>query len=220
MYQQNGREDNSTSATGRRWWWLALAGLIAGTATALLALQLVTGRPFGPPKYHGTAFEPPRAVPDVTLTAHTGRSLSLHDLRGRVLLIYFGYTSCPDACPATMAELAAAIAELQPAQREDVQVILISVDPQRDTPDVLADYLQHFSPSFLGMTGSEADLETLVARFGVYFEEGEHLEGGDQLVDHTARVFAVDKEGQLRLVFPLAAPSYEIAADVRQLIRE
>ena len=219
MRQQNKRQHNS-SATAGRWWWWALAGLIVGAATALLALQLTTGGPFGPPRYHGTAFQQPRPVPSVTLTAHTGRPVSLQDLRGRVLLIYFGYTSCPDACPATMATLAAAVAELRPAQRDKVQVILISVDPRRDTPDVLAEYLSHFSPTFMGITGSREALEEVIAPFGVYFADGEHLDGGDHLVDHTARVFAVDKEAKLRLVYPFAAPSHEIAADLRHLIRE
>ncbi len=211
---------DSASAAGRRWWWWALGGLMAGAAFALLALQLVTGRPFGPPRYNGTVLEAPTPVPDVALTAHTGRPVSLHDLRGRVLLIYFGYTACPDACPATMAELAAAVEELPPSQRAEVQVILISVDPARDTPARLADYVTHFSPSFLGMTGSEEELKAVAAPFGVYFEKGERLGNDGYLVDHTASVFAVDKESRLRLIYSFATPSQEIVADLRHLVRE
>jgi len=210
----------NSPASGRRWWWWALGGLMAGAASALLVLQLVTGRPFGPPRYNGTVLEPPRPVPDVPLTAHTGRPVSLHDLRGRVLLIYFGYTSCPDACPATMIELAAAVEELRPEQRAEVQVILMSVDPKRDTPARLGDYVTHFSPSFLGMTGSEEELKAVAAPFGVYFEQGERLGSDGYLVDHTASVFAVDKEGRLRLIYSFATPSEEIVADLRYLVRE
>lgn len=217
MAQQT--QTNSSSA-GRRWWWWASGGLLAGAAFALLVLQLVTGRPFGPPRYNGTVLESPTPVPDVALTAHTGRPVSLQDLRGRVLLIYFGYTYCPDACPATMVELAAAVEELSPEQRAQVQVILISVDPERDTPARLADYVTHFSPSFLGMTGSQEELRTVAAPFGVYFEKGARLGGDSYLVDHTARVFAVDKEGRLRLIYSFATPSQEIVADLRHLMRE
>lgn len=218
MSEQTQRADNFPSR--RRWWWWALGGLIAGAAFALLALQLVTGRPFGPPRYNGTVLESPRPVPDVALTAHTGRPVSLRELQGRVLLIYFGYTSCPDACPATMVRLAAAVEELRPEQQEEVQVILISVDPERDTPERLADYVTHFSPWFLGMTGSEDDLEAVTAPFGVYFEKGERLGSDGYLVDHTASVFAVDKESRLRLIYSYATPAQEIVADLRYLVRE
>lgn len=214
------QQAESAPSNGRRWWWWAVGGLVAGAAFALLVLQLVTGRPFGPPRYNGTVLEPPRPVPDVTLTAHTGRPVSLHELRGRVLLIYFGYTSCPDACPATMARLAGAVAELRPEQQAEVQVILISVDPQRDTPERLADYVTHFSPWFLGMTGSEEDLEAVAEPFGVYFERGERLGNDGYLMDHTASVFAVDKEGRLRLIYSYATPAQEIVADLRHLVRE
>lgn len=211
---------NDAPAKGRGWWWWALGGLVAGAAFALLLLQLITGRPFGPPRYNGTVYESPPTVPDVALTAHTGQPVSLHDLRGRILLVYFGYTFCPDACPATMADLAATVEELRPAQRAEVQVILISVDPRRDTPARLADYVAYFSPSFLGMTGSEEELEAVAAPFGVYFEEGQQLDGGGYLVDHTASVFAVDKESRLRLLYSFATPPQEIVADLRYLLRE
>lgn len=217
--QTNG-SSTSSSMVRRRWWWWALGGLLAGAAFALFVLQVVTGRPFGPPRYHGTVLQSPTPVPDVTLTAHTGRPVTLQDLRGRVLLIYFGYTYCPDACPATMTELAAAVEELSPEQRAQVQVILISVDPERDTPARLADYVSHFSPSFLGMTGSREELEAVAAPFGVYFEKGERLGSDGYLVDHTASVFAVDKEGDLRLIYSFATPSEDIVADLRHLVRE
>jgi len=219
MSQKKQSPDNAPTSGGR-WWWWALGGVTAGAAFALLVLQLVTGRPFGPPRYHGTVLEPPRPVPDVTLTAHNGRAVSLRDLRGRVLLLYFGYTFCPDACPATMAELAAAVEELSPERRAEVQVILISVDPQRDTPDLLANYVDHFSPDFLGMTGSEEELKAVAAPFGVYFEKGEQLGADSYLMDHTASVFAVDKESNLRLIYSFATPSEEIAADLHYLLRE
>lgn len=217
MVQQT---QSDSSSTALRWWRWALGGLLAGAAFALLVLQLVTGRPFGPPRYHGTVLQSPTPVPEVKLTAHTGRPVSLHDLRGRVLLIYFGYTYCPDACPATMAELAAAVEELSPEQRAQVQVILISTDPERDTPARLANYVTHFSPSFLGMTGSQEELKAVAAPFGVYFEKGAQLGGDDYLVDHTASVFAVDKEGNLRLIYSFATPSEDIVADLRHLVRE
>lgn len=222
MAQETVTNGSSTSSSmlRRRWWWWALGGLLAGAAFALFVLQVVAGRPFGPPRYHGTVIQSPTPVPDVTLTAHTGRSVTLQDLRGRVLLIYFGYTYCPDACPTTMAELAAAVEELSPEQRAQVQVILISVDPERDTPARLADYVAHFSPSFLGMTGSQEELEAVAAPFGVYFEKGEPLGSDGYLVDHTASVFAVDKEGDLRLIYSYATPSEDIVADLRYLVRE
>jgi protein SCO1/2 len=149
----------------------------------------------------------------------TGEPLSLSDLRGKVVLVYFGYTFCPDACPTTMAQLK----KVPPAlgdNAEDVQVVMITVDPQRDTPEALREYLAAFDPSFIGLTGTEDEIRAAASPFGIYFAAHEGSAASGYLVDHTSAVTAIDKAGYARLVFPHETPGEDIAADVRQLARE
>jgi len=200
-----------------------LFGVVLGlllVAAAVVAWSVINGRlPFGAPTFHGTVIQSPDLAADFTLTASTGERLSLSDLRGKVVLMYFGYTFCPDACPTTLNELK----KVPPAlgdRADEVQVVMVTVDPQRDTPEVLREYLSHFDPTFLGLTGTEEEILAAATPLGIYFSAHEGSAATGYLVDHTTSVLAIDKAGYLRLLYSFATPGEDIAADMRHLVRQ
>mgnify|MGYP000848189468 FL=1 len=221
MATQPNTDAAMTSAPARRariFLWVGLAALLLVGGVAVWSL--INGRlPFMPPQLHGTVIQSPDRVPDFTLDASTGERVSLSDLRGKVLLVYFGYTFCPDACPTTMAELK----KVPPAlgrSADDVQVVMISADPQRDTPEVLREYLAHFDPSFLGLTGTEEEILAAATPLGIYYYAHEGSAASGYLVDHTTSVLAIDREGYLRVIYSFETPGEDIAADMRWLVRQ
>jgi protein SCO1/2 len=200
---------------------LALGGLLAGLFLGWLTISLLSGVfPFGSPEFHGTVVQSTEPVDDFTLTGSSGQRVRLHDFRDQVVLLYFGYTYCPDVCPATMAELSKAMKELNSKDREKVQVLMITVDPERDTPEVLGQYLSHFDPSFLGLTGTDEEIAAAAEAFGIYYRKRDGTAETGYMVDHTATVAAVDKDGSLRLIYSFNTPGEDIAADLKRLARE
>lgn len=216
-------EPNSTSTFPQRkaralWPW-ALVALIV-LLLVVTTWSLINGRlPFMAPTYNGQLLESPDPSHDFTLTSQTGERVSLGDLRGKVALLYFGYTYCPDACPMTLTELKKVPAALGD-DADEVQVVMISVDPERDTPEVLREYLAHFDPSFMGLTGTPEEVLAAAAPYGIYFEKQEGSPATGYLVDHTTSVLAIDKEGYLRLIYSFDTPGEDIAADMKHLARE
>jgi protein SCO1/2 len=172
-----------------------------------------------PKPLHGFPLADPIAVPNFTLTAHDGQRVSLFDLRDKVVLLAYGYTSCPDVCPITLAVLTNARDQLPARLRDDVQVVFISVDPERDA-DKLAAYMGHFDRDHLGLTGTEDELVLATAPLGVRWEKVTVEDREDYFVDHTATVAVLDKQGQLRTVYPFGMGVNEIAPDLRRLARE
>lgn len=173
---------------------------------------------FRPPSFHGTVMQSPEAAPDFTLQAAGGRTVSLSDFRGKYVLLYFGYTFCPDVCPASLGNLAAALRQLG-KKADEVQVIMISVDPQRDTPEKMAEYVAHFHPSFIGLSGDEREIARVAALYGVFYEKQEVESGAEYLVNHTATIMAIDREGRLKLIWPFGVTPGEIASDLEYLLR-
>lgn len=193
---------------------IAVISLALGLGLGYLLLQLLI-----PYQYHGSTISSSQPMTNFTLTGPEGQPVSLIDFRGKVVLIYFGYTFCPDVCPATMVELKTAMEALG-KKADDVQVIMVTLDPQRDTWEVLQEYVHHFNPDFIGLTGSEDEITTVAAPFGVFYEKEEGSVETGYLLAHTATVAALDKEGKLRLIFPFETPGEDIAQDVKQLLRE
>lgn len=196
---------------------LALLGL--GIGVGLGALFLVIRPYLGSPEWHGMEMQSTQPVTNFTLTGPGEQPVSLIDFRGKVVMLYFGYTFCPDVCPATMVELRDAM-EILGNRSEDVQVIMITVDPERDTAEVLESYLAHFDESFIGLTGSPEDLIAVTAPMGIFFERHEGSAASGYLIDHTATVAVLDKEGMLRLIYPFGITGEEMAADLKYLVRE
>lgn len=188
-------------------WWLALlAGILLG-CTQQSAPQFsgtdITGAPFG----H-----------DFALADHNGQARSLADFKGKVVTIFFGYTHCPDVCPTTLTDLKAAMQLLGPDLAAQVQVLFVTVDPERDTPEVLRQYVPYFHPSFLGLYGTPAEVAKTARDFKVHYAR--HVESGasDYLVDHTAATYVFDPQGRIRLFWPYGHPAGDMAHDIRQLL--
>lgn len=169
-----------------------------------------------PHVFHGAVIQSSTPAPTVDLIAHTGARVSLDDYAGKVVVLYFGYTFCPDVCPTTLSRLATARGLLGD-RADDVQVLMVSVDPERDTPDVLAKYVPAFDESFIGLTGTRQEVAQLATVYGVYFEKTEVEGAAGYLVDHTATVMVVDRDGFLKLVLPFDVTAADIADDLAYL---
>lgn len=193
----------------------------------LLGLGIVTGLAFAgvwlfasPYQLRGSQLEPPVSAPDFTLQSTAGGDYTLSQQSpGKVTLLFFGYTTCPDVCPATLGEMKELVTRLDD-RASGVQVVFVTVDPQRDTLDKLRDYLGLFDPRFVGLSGSQAVLEKVWQSYGVYRADREVQSSTGYLVDHTARLYAVDRQGRLRLTWAFGTPVDDILADVRFLLKE
>ncbi len=166
----------------------------------------------------GTLLEPARALAPFALTDHEGRPFDNQALQGQWTFLFFGFTNCPDVCPTTMrmlAQVEQSLSNLPAALRP--QVVLVSVDPKRDTPAQLATYVKYFNPSFAGVTGDQASLDAFTRKIGVPVAISETGDGG-YTVDHSAAIFLIDPNGRMRALFsPPHAPA-AIAADYRRVV--
>lgn len=171
-----------------------------------------------PPTLHGMPLESPRAADDFTLTTTAGKPMSLSDFRGKYVVLFFGYTYCPDVCPTTLSDIQQMLKQLG-AKREDVQVLMVTVDPERDTAQQLATYLHYFDPSFIGMTGNVADIQPVAKQFGIFFEKEASSDRDNYVVDHTAVVTIIDPKGYVREIFNYGVSGADMASDVAYLMR-
>lgn len=196
----------------RPYWLLAIPAVLAVVLGGLLWW-------LWPPTLHGVTLQSPRPTENFTLMTSAGEPMQLSDFRGKYVLVYFGYTYCPDVCPITMNDLAAMARELGDRRMEDVQVLFISVDPERDTPEHLASYLPHFHPEFLGMTGTVDQIQPVASQFGIFFESHGGSGAAGYLVDHTSAVTLIDPQGRVRMIFPYGVSGPEMASDLQYLMR-
>ncbi|NJL08121.1 MAG: SCO family protein [Methylacidiphilales bacterium] len=148
------------------------------------------------------------------LTAHDGRTVTEADFKGMPVLLFFGFTHCPDICPTTLAEVSEVLERLGP-DAERVQALFVSVDPERDTPQVLASYIGAFHPRILGLSGGEAATAEIVRAYRVYAKKVPLKDGG-YTMDHTAVVYLLDKEGRFVAPFDLKRPPEAAAAELRR----
>ncbi|MDP9200287.1 MAG: SCO family protein [Pseudomonadota bacterium] len=193
---------------------IALA-ILAGIVTAYLLKR----EPPPAALLHATLFEAPRPMPAMRLTDHRGQPYGAERLRGRWTFLFFGFTNCPDICPTTLATLAAVragLADLPASERPEV--VLVSVDPARDTPEILARYVAHFDPTFTGLTGDTAAIEALTRELGIAVVIGAPDTHGAYTVDHTAAILLVDADAAWTAVFGTPHRAETIAADYRAII--
>lgn len=188
-----------------------------GVLLALLIVAFLVFRWLRPPELHGLLLDLEQPAADFTITGAGGQPIRLSDYRGKLVLLYFGYTHCPDACPTTMAETKVAFAELG-AKAADVQVIMISIDPKRDTPEALAAYVQQFDPRFLGGTATLDEVTALASAYGVFFEKHAGSVATGYLIDHSAQMLVVDRQGYTRMIFPYGLRGEDMATDLRYLL--
>jgi protein SCO1/2 len=153
------------------------------------------------------------------LTDFNGKPRTLADFRGKVVLLFFGYTHCPDMCPTTLAKLGEAM-RLLGADANRVQGLFVTVDPKRDTPQVLAQYVPAFHPAFLGLYGTEQQTASAAKEFKVYFQAQKPGESGFYTVDHSGPVFVLDRRGRLRLFASAENSAESVARDLQLLLKE
>lgn len=180
-------------------------------------------------EFRGRPITPPLPAHDFTLTDHNGQPFQLQQHTGKVVVLFFGFTNCPDICPTALADLAQAREKLG-AQANQVQVVFITVDPERDTSQVIKDYLAHFDPSFLGLYGTPEELEPVIKAYGVYAltstptpapeAANGHEHHSEGLVEHSGYIYIIDKQGRWRELFSSGNSPTDIAADLEHLISE
>lgn len=154
---------------------------------------------------------------DFRLTDHTGRPRSLADFRGKVVVMFFGYTHCPDVCPTTLGDMAQVMKVLGP-DAERVQVLFVTLDPARDTPQLLAQYVPAFHPRFLGLYGDEATTRKVAADFKVFYQKQAGAGPDSYTLDHGANTFVFDPQGRLRLLFGYGSGVDPMVHDIKQLL--
>lgn len=173
----------------------------------------------GTPVFNGVVLDPPESAPSLQLADSTGKTFDLAAERGKVVLVFFGYTHCPDVCPTTLVDWRK-VADSLGAKSADVRFVFVSVDPERDTPAISQRYAARFSPTFLGLTGTRAQVDaTLGAWKLAAFKDGNPSDtSSTYTVSHPSQVFVVDPSGKLRLMHRAGLTPAQITADIRALL--
>lgn len=153
---------------------------------------------------------------DLGLTDHNGKPRRLEDFRGKAVVVFFGFTHCPDVCPTTLADMAQVMKTLGP-DAERVQVLFVTVDPERDTKDVLAKYVPAFDSRFLGLSGDVAGTQRVAKDFKIYFEK--RKAGDSYSLDHSSQSYVIDPQGRLRLLVRPDRITQDLPADLRTLLK-
>lgn len=192
--------------------------LKASISTLALIILLLTGcNSVKTHEFAGTVMENVVTITDFTLMTAGNVPITLSNFTDRYVFLYFGYTFCPDVCPATLSELAQVRRELG-SMADRVQVIMITVDPDRDTPEVMQSYVNHFDPTFIGLSGSQAEIDAIGQTYGIYYEKHEGTAATGYLIDHTARVFLLSPDRNTLISYPFATPPADIVADLKWLL--
>lgn len=196
---------------------------IQALGLALLLLGLISFgagcQAFSEYEYKGNLLNPPKPIGDFELQNAAGESFHLSDLEGDIALVYFGYTFCPDVCPLTMWDMKQALAEVQTKDR--VQVVFISVDPDRDTPAVVSEYISGYGPEFIGLTDDFERIKEVMKPFGAYAEKAKANDSAaEYLVNHTARVYLLDPNQELLLTYPFGFEPEDLASDLNHLLEQ
>ena len=187
------------------------SAFLGGLLSVLLVLLLVAGRAPVSTQASASAIGGPFA-----LTGHHGRTVTEKDLKGHPTLVFFGFTHCPDVCPTTLFEVSEVLRRLGP-DAGGARALFVTVDPERDKPDTLSDYLSSFDPHITGLTGSAEEVARVLKTYRVYSKKVP-TEGGDYTMDHTALVYLMDKEGRFVAPFNVKRSAEAAAADLRKYL--
>lgn len=189
-------------SSSRLFWSIIICSVLAGCdSRSQFRSTDITGAPYGQ---------------KLELTDHSGQPRRLEDWRGKAVVLFFGFTHCPDVCPTTLADISQAVRSLG-SDAERVQVLMVSVDPERDTPESLAKYVTAFDARFIGLRGDLEATKKAAAEFKIYFEK--RKTGESYTVDHSAQSYVVDPHGRLRLLVRHDRIAQDLAADLRMLLQ-
>lgn len=184
---------------------------------ALLAAALVACSPEGP-KFRGTDITGAEFGRELALNGHDDKPRTLADFRGKAVLVFFGYTHCPDVCPTTLADAAQALKALG-KDADRVQVLFVTVDPERDTPAVLSKYVPAFDPRFLGLHGDADAIQKAAKEFKIFYEKRPGKAPGEYTMDHSGQSYVFDPQGRIRLLLRHDRLSQDLVEDLRTLLK-
>ncbi len=168
--------------------------------------------------FSGTELSAPHPAPDITLNSVDG-PVNLHDFKGKYTFVYFGYVFCPDVCPSTMSMLT----RVKKGLGEDanqIEVIMVTLDPERDTPEKLAEYMNYFDSSFIGLSGDMETIDQLREPFGIYYQRQEGSVATGYLIDHSARFYLLDRDTNAIVAYPHGTLSDVVIKDITYLIKQ
>ncbi|MEZ4496874.1 MAG: SCO family protein [Thermomicrobiales bacterium] len=188
--------------------------------TTVLALAAIVLAACGGEDYEfqGGNLQPVTTTPDFQLTDQYGESWTMSDQTGKIVLLYFGYTTCPDACPTTLSDWIE-VKRLLGDQADNVEFVMVTVDPERDTVEKLNQYMAFFDPEFLGLTGDQETITSIEMDYGIMAVREEHPESATgYLMNHTTSFWVVDTENQLRLTFAHGTDPEIVAEDIEHLL--
>jgi protein SCO1/2 len=185
-----------------------------------ICLLLIVGTFFtAPPKFAPVAPENQNNPNgNFTLTKATGEPFQLKDLRGKIVLLFFGYTSCPDACPSTLAKLQRALNQLTEAQKEQVRTVFVSVDPNRDKPQLLKEYVEYFGVNAIGLTGKKEEIDKVVDAYEAHYMVIPGETSNWYSINHTTTVYLHDKQGKVRYLFLYDESPEKLAKEIKKYL--
>jgi protein SCO1/2 len=196
----------------------AFRGLAAVAAAILLVAFTLAGCGSDAPEFKASDVTGTAYGRDFRLTDQDGKARSLADFRGKVVVLFFGYTQCPDVCPTTLAELSEVMKQLgRDAAR--VQVLFVTIDPERDTPQLLAEYVPAFDPRFMGLYGDAAATEAVAKEFKILYQKQPGATPGSYTMDHSAGTYLFDPQGRLRLYVSYGQGPEVFTHDLRELLK-
>ena len=183
----------------------------------IFSLGLAAGCDRGGPQFRSVDITGADYGKTLELTDHTGKPRRLEDFRGKAVVLFFGFTHCPDVCPTTLADVSQAVKSLG-SDADRVQVLLVTVDPERDTPEVLAKYVTAFDPRFLGLYGDAAATQRAAKEFKIFYEK--RKTGSSYSMDHSAQSYVLDPQGRLRLLVRPDRIASDLPDDLRTLLKQ
>lgn len=196
-----------------------MTALLTRRKAALVAASLVLGACSpGKPEFRGIDITGADYARDFKLADHNGQLRSMNDFRGRVVVIFFGFAQCPDVCPTAMAELAE-VKRLLGADADKLQGLFITLDPERDTPEVLKAYMGNFDPTFLALRPTPQELPDLAKHFKIFYKKNEGKTAGSYTLDHTAASYVFDRQGRVRLYTRHGMGPAALAEDLKILFK-
>jgi protein SCO1 len=170
------------------------------------------------PSFRNTDITGAEFAREFSLTDFDGKARTLADFKGKAVVVFFGFTQCPDVCPTTLAEMAEVV-KLLGADGKRLQVLFITIDPERDTPELLRKYVPAFNPNFLGLTGSNEAIAKVAKEFKVFYQKSPGKTPGSYTMDHTANSYVFDPEGKVRLVVKHGMGADPLVQDLKQLLK-